>query len=80
MGAIHHSEWRYRGTVARRAIKQMSGWMDEAWCYEILQEFFFFFSPSFGGSVAMAHWNVPQRDVIARAITITKGTNTATAG
>jgi hypothetical protein len=54
--------------------------MDEAWCYEILQEFFFFFSPSFGGSVAMAHWNVPQRDVIARAITITKGTNTATAG
>jgi hypothetical protein len=30
--------------------------------------------------MAMAYWNVPQRDVIARAITIIKGTNTTTAG
>jgi hypothetical protein len=28
----------------------------------------------------MAYWNVPQRDVIARAITIIEGTNTTTAG
>lgn len=44
LGEVHHSEWRHRGTVARRAIVEACGWMDEAWCYEMLSEFFFFFS------------------------------------
>jgi hypothetical protein len=30
--------------------------------------------------MVMVYWNVPQRDVIARAIVIIKGTNTATVG